>query len=335
MKYKILIPDRLEAPADIEQSVFGEEYELSLYQAKSHSEIPDKVWAECDAVLAWHDIHYSSDLLTKMKNCKVIVRVGVGYDNIDLEAAKANDIIICNVPDYGTDDVADHAMALILSLSRGIAEYNIAAKSGQWSWETGNNLRRIKGSTLGIVGLGRIGTAVALRAKSFGLDVLFYDPYKPYGYEKVFSIERAASLFDVAANSDIITIHAPLTAETNNMINRDFFDVCKNGTMLINTARGGIVNTDHLFDAMMNNKISKAGLDVLPVEPPDPNHPLISKWKKNEKDWEGRIIITPHSAFYNRDSYIEMRRKAAEEVKRILENKEPLNRVDQISIETL
>jgi lactate dehydrogenase-like 2-hydroxyacid dehydrogenase len=327
MKIKILIPDRLEEPADIEESVFGDEFDVILYQAKSSLDIPQKDWEECNAVLAWHDINYTSELLAKMKNCKVIVRVGVGYDNVDLVAARENNIIVSNIPDYGTDDVADHSMALILTISRGILEYNNSAKSGFWSWDKANNLSRIKGSTLGIIGLGRIGTAVALRAKSFGLKVIFYDPYKDYGYEKALSIERVDSLLELAKHSDIITIHTPLTEETNKMIDVDFFNKCKNDSILINTARGTIVDLDDLYEAMVSSKISKVGLDVLPVEPPDTNHPLIKKWYSNDKEWEGRIIITPHSAFYNSDSYIEMRKKAAEEALRVLLKQKPLYRI--------
>ena len=280
----------------------------------------------CDAVLAWHEIQYSSSLLNKMKNCKVIVRVGVGYDNVLLQSASENNIIVCNVPDYGTDDVADHTMALMLSLCRGIENYNKAARNNIWEWETGSELKRIKGLNLGIIGLGRIGTAVALRAKSFGMNIRFYDPYKPFGYEKTFSFERELTLNSLAVNSDIITIHTPLTPETKGMINKLFFDNCKEDTILINTARGPIVNLDDLYNAMLDGKIRKTGMDVLPKEPPQRDHPLIQKWIDN-KDWNERIIITPHSAFYNQDSYAEMRRKAAEEALRVLRNEKPLNQV--------
>ena len=320
MGFRILIPDRLKDNADIEQQVFGSETIIELFNATSAKDIPDTVWSNCDAILAWHEIQYTPSLIQKMKNCKVIVRVGVGYDNVNLQAAEQNNIKVCNVPDYGTDDVADHAMAFILSLSRGLPEYESAARKGDWSWETGVGLRRLKGSNLGIIGLGRIGTAVALRAKAFGLNVLFYDPYKPQGIEKSLSLERVDSLYELAEKSRIITIHAPLTSETSKMIDEGFFNTCNKGTILVNTARGGIIDFDHLHDAMLNEIIYKTGLDVLPVEPADLSHPLIKKWKENNSDWERRIQITPHCAFYNAESYVEMRRKAAEEALRVLNN---------------
>jgi lactate dehydrogenase-like 2-hydroxyacid dehydrogenase len=322
MKYLVIIPDRIKSNADIEKKVLNNS-DVELFGAVESKQIPDSIWEKCNAVLAWHEIQYDRELLSKMKNCKVIVRVGVGYDNVDLKAAEDFGIMVCNVPDYGTDDVADHAMGLMLSLCRGLFIYNDSAKNGIWKWEPGNDLRRIKGSTLGIIGLGRIGTAVALRAKSFGLNVRFYDPYKPYGYEKAFSIERDESLFDLAKNSNIISVHTPLTNETKMMINKRFFASCNKNTIFINTARGQIVNLDDLYEAMIDDQVLFAGMDVLPVEPADQNHPLIKEWLTNNGIIKNRIIITPHSAFYNQDSYVEMRRKAAEEVKRVLNNQKP------------
>lgn len=328
MKFSVLIPDRITTDAEIEKSVFGDKAEITLCGAVNSSQIPGEVWSSTNAVLAWHEIQYDKELLLKMKNCKVIVRVGVGYDNVDLNAADELGITVCNVPDYGTDDVADHAMSLILSLSRSLHNYDKMARDKIWKWETGFALRRLKGRSVGIVGLGRIGTAVALRAKSFGLGVRFYDPYKPNGYEKSLNVERDYSLHKLASNSDIISIHAPLTKETKLMINKRFFESCRNQSIFINTARGMIVNIDDLYEAMVSNKILFAGLDVLSSEPPDENHPLIKSWIKDE-DWiKGRIIITPHSAFFNQDSYKEMREKAALEALRVLNNELPLNRVN-------
>ncbi|MCK9282218.1 MAG: C-terminal binding protein [Melioribacteraceae bacterium] len=326
-KYKILIPDRLVPPADIEESVFGDEAELQLFQAVNAHEIEDKVWEECDAVLAWHELYFDKNLLSKMENCKVIVRVGVGYDNIDIVSAAEFGIIVCNVPDYGTDDVADHTMALMLSLCRGIKFYDVAAKEGIWKWEPGSKLRRVKGSTLGIIGLGRIGTAVALRAKAFGLNVRFYDPYKSHGYEKALSLGRDYSLSQLAENSDIISIHTPLTNETKMMIGKDFFESCKNEIIFINTARGQIVNLNSLYEAMKEGKVLFAGLDVLETEPPQFDNPFIKEWSGDKGALKDRVIITPHSAFYNKESYIEMRKKAAEEALRILKGEKPFYEV--------
>jgi len=324
-KFNILIPDRLKPPADIEAQIFCDGTEIILKQATHSNEIEDKIWEECDAVLAWHEIQYDKELLKKMKNCKVIVRVGVGYDNVDINAAYKLGIKVCNVPDYGTNDVADHTIALMLTLGRGIEIYHKAAKEGDWRWEVAGDLRRINGLNIGIIGLGRIGTAVSLRAKEFGLNVYFYDPYKPDGYEKSLGISRVNDLFNIANVSDIISIHAPLTEETNRMIEAEFFKRCRTGMMLINTARGPIVDLNELYKSMKKNKVHSAGLDVLPIEPANLDNPLIFAWK-NDEDWlKGRLVITPHCAFFNKQSYSEMRRKAAEEAKRVLLGQSPRN----------
>ena len=179
MSYRILIPDLLKPPADVEQMIFGTGVEIILSQANHVKEISDEVWGSCDAILPWHNLYFDEETISKMKKCKVLVRIGAGHDNVDLEAAKKHGIIVCNVPDYGTNDVADHAMALILSLSRGLPAYNESVLNRQWKWESAGNLRRLMAANLGIIGLGRIGTATAIRGKAFGLNVGFYDPYLP------------------------------------------------------------------------------------------------------------------------------------------------------------
>ena len=325
---KVLIPDR-STEATIEKDVFGGNYEVITPNAADISEIKDEIWASCDGMLVWHDFEYSKDIISKLSNCKAIVRVGTGYDNIDLEAGAERSIIVSNVPDYGTNDVADHTWALILALERGILRFNQSMlDKGPWSWELGTNLERIQDKTLGIIGLGRIGTAVAMRAKAFGMKVVFYDPYISIGIEKSLNISRVHHLTDLLKGSDIVTIHTPLTDLTKGMVNTEFFNKMKSGSSLYNTARGEIIVFDDLYNALTENKIKWAGLDVLETEPIDYNHPLIKAWQQDESWISGRLVITPHTAFYNKQSYEEMKRKAAEELKRILENNKPLNQVN-------
>lgn len=324
----ILIPDRISIP-DVEKEVFGDDFEIISPCSTNALDIDDNIWSNADAILAWHDLMYNEEIIEKLTSCKVIVRVGVGYDNVDLEATKRRKIIVCNVPDYGTNDVADHTIALMLSLARGIERYNHEVKyNNRWEWNIDGGLRRLTGSTLGIIGLGRIGTATVLRAKAFGMNITFYDPYVPAGKDKALQITRVDLLYDLLERADIVSIHTPLTDETKTMVNKEFFNNIKKKTIIINTARGQIIELDALYHALRNNAIKAAGLDVLPQEPPDKNHPLIKAWQ-NDEDWlKGRFIITPHSAFYNKESYIEMRKKAAEEAQRVLEGVEAKNRVD-------
>ena len=328
MKNKILIPDRLKENTEIEDKIFGKGYQVITQNKKHANQIPDEIWQSADAILAWHEITYDADLISKLQKCKVIVRIGVGFDNVDLDAAKNKGILVCNVPDYGTNDVADHAMALLLGFNRGIIAYDREVRTNNsWEWESIPILTRLSGSTLGIIGLGRIGLAVSIRARMFGLKINFYDPYLPRGIEKIFEYQRHNDLFEMLGECDYLSFHTPLTSETIGMGNDKFFLNIKKNAVIINTARGGIISMDSLYKAMKNDVVRAAGLDVLENEPPDYKHPLIDAWSKQEEWLKNRLIITPHVAFYNKESYEEMREKAALEAKRVLEGQKPFNRI--------
>ena len=328
MNKKILIPDR-STEAITEKEVFGGNYNVIIPKAADISEIDDELWVSCDGMLVWHDFEYSKKIISKLSKCKGIVRVGTGFDNIDLEAASKTGIIVSNVPDYGTNDVADHTWALVLTQERGILKFNQSMlHEGPWSWELGTDLERIQDKTMGIIGLGRIGTAVAIRARAFGMKVVFYDPYISIGIEKSLNINRVHHLTDLLVESDIVTIHTPLTNETKGMVNAEFFNKMKRGSSIYNTARGEIIVMNDLYHALKERRIKSAGLDVLETEPIDYSHPLVKAWQRDESWISGRLVITPHTAFYNKQSYEEMRRKAAVELKRIIEGEKPLNRVN-------
>ena len=269
----ILVPDRLRPPADVEQEVFGPEAHILTPCALHTSDISDAVWASAHAILAWHDLQFTAVVITKLERCRVIVRVGVGFDNVDLQAAGRRAISVCNVPDYGTADVADHTIGLMLTLARGIYAFSeqVRASNDNWHWNAAGTLHRLAGATLGIIGLGRIGTAVALRARAFGMRVVFYDPYIPDGQDKALGVTRCYELFDLLPQADVVTIHTPLTPETQRMADAAFFARLRPGAILINTARGPIVDFDALTEALRSGRLRGAGLDVLPREPPDLN----------------------------------------------------------------
>ncbi len=320
----VLIPDRVE-DADIERGVFGEDTEVLTPNVHHADDIDTADWARADAVLAWHDLDYNAEVLGRMERCKVIVRIGAGFDNVDLEAAGHRGIAVCNVPDYGTTDVADHAMALLLSLARGVAAFDARARlaSDGWEWIHLPTLRRLAGATLGIIGLGRIGTTVALRAKAFGMRVVFYDPYVPEGLDKALGVTRLRDLRQLAAESDAVTFHTPLTPETRGLADAAFFEAIQPGALLVNVARGPVVDLDALTAALRSGRVAGAGLDVLPQEPPDPEHPLIRAWLDRD-DWiADRLLITPHLAFLCDAAVHEMREKGAQEAGRALRG-EPL-----------
>lgn len=323
----VIIPDVLKTAPDIEQKVFGVDTEI-LVAGKTHSnQISDKNWKKCDAILAWDQIEYDATLLEKMRNCKVIVRVGVGYDNIDSLKARELGINVCNVPDYGTEEVADHAIGMLLSLARGLPDYINRARNGDWS-RTHEMPFRLRGLTMGFIGVGRIGTATLMRARAFGMNIVFYDPYVNDGYEKALGVDRVDTLEDLAKIADIISINTPLSEETNKMIGRKFFSVLKPGAIVINTARGPIIDLEALKEAMLNNIVWAAGLDVLPVEPSDDSQTLIRAWEKGELWIRDRLVVTPHVAFYSPESYEEMRRKAAEEALRVVLGEQARNCVN-------
>lgn len=328
-RWHVLIPDRLTSAPDVERAVLGTDTVFLTPGASDAAEVPDAYWTQADAILAWHEVRIGDDVVARLERCKVIVRVGAGFDNVDLESAARRGIPVCNVPDYGTNDVADHTLALILALSRGIVAYDDAARHGRWEWDAAGPLNRVTGAACGIVGLGRIGTATALRAKAFGMPVLFFDPYKDAGYDKALGIERVWTLEALLERSDVVTLHMPLTDETRGMAGASFFARCRPGALFINVARGLCLDLDALHDALRSGRLRGAGLDVLPQEPPWPDHPLIDAWRRGEPWIAGRLVITPHAAFYNRESYVEMRRKAAEEVLRVLQGEEPRNCVNR------
>jgi C-terminal binding protein len=324
---KILIPDVIKPPVDIEREIFGLEAEIITGEATHSEMISDEIWKECNAVLAFDQLDYNKKLLSKMSSCKIIVRVGVGYDNVDIVEAKNRNIVVCNIPDYGTEEVADHAMALMLSLARGLPEYSRKVKLRDWDRHNSMPFR-LRDKVMGIIGLGRIGTATALRSKAFGMKVIFYDPYINDGYDKALGVERVRYLEDIARASDIISLHTPLTLETEGMLDDSFFAHVDRNPIIINTARGPIIDIAALEKAMREGVVKAAGLDVLPIEPSDDSQQLIVDYEQDEEWLRGRLLVTPHVSFCCPESFEEMRRKASVEALRVLNGEEARNCVN-------
>jgi len=321
-KYTVLMPDVISNP-DIEMRVFGEQFQMITPNVSKVDDVSWDIWRNADAIMAWHTLQYDLALIKQLKNCKIFIRFGVGFDNVDLKTAGELGIIVSNVPDYGTTDVADHTIALLLSFSRGIYAYLESVINNQWHWQQASTLKRLSGATLGIIGLGRIGTATAMRAKGLGMKLLFYDPYLPEGVDKALGIGRCYELNELLAQSDAVSLHTPLTEETRGMANEDFFKAMKPGSIFINTARGQIVDPVALYDALKSGHLAAAGVDVWPTEPPPDSDRLIKAWRDGEPWIRHRFIHTPHSAFYCQESWEELRMKGAMEVKRVLIGEKP------------
>lgn len=242
--------------------------------------------------------------IEQLDKCQVIVRMSVGIDHVDLDAATDHGIVISHCPDYCTDEVADHAMALIMALNRRIVEVNEDLHKGAWvdrSYHTQKILRGpvppLRELTLGIVGLGRIGQSVARRAAPFGLRLIATDPYVDPAVAASLGVELVL-LDELAAQADIITLHCPLTPETRGMIDSAFFDKVKPTTVLVNTARGPIVDMDDIAAALADGRLAAAGLDVVDPEPLPSSSPLYSL---------PNVILTPHDAYYSERSRVQVR----------------------------
>ncbi|HEX7007639.1 MAG TPA: C-terminal binding protein [Alphaproteobacteria bacterium] len=313
---RLLFPD---APLDdlsIEREATGPGIELVHYRETDPARVPASAWAECDGIVCYHLMHLDAAALARTRRCRIIVRAGVGFDNVDLEAAAARGIAVCNTPDYGTTDVADHAIAMLLDLTRGVPRYAANLKRdpvGGWRWQDGApNQRRLRGARFGVVGLGRIGVATARRAAAFDMKVGFYDPHLPPGVELAHNFERFDTLETLLAASDVVSLHTPLTPATRGLIDAAAVAAMKPGAILINTARGPVVDLDAVYDGLKSGRIGGAGLDVLPSEPPDPKHPLIAAYAADAPWLRDRLVLSPHSAFYCPESLYDLRYKTAE-----------------------
>jgi lactate dehydrogenase-like 2-hydroxyacid dehydrogenase len=316
MTLKVLYPDaQFAGDASIEKKVFGDRAQLSVFHDDEIPPYDAPLWSGYDAIVCYHDANLDGSLIKRLDRCRVIVRAGVGFDQVDIATCASLGIPVCNTPDYGTTDVADHAIGLMLGLTRGIVAYHNALKADfvtGWAFATPPTIRRLSGRIFGVIGLGRIGTATALRAKGLGMQVVFFDPYRTTGTELALGFSRAKTLDELLAAADVISLHTPLSAETRNLIDRAAIKKMKPGAFVVNTSRGPVVELDAVLEGIRSGQLAGAGLDVFPVEPPTGREPLLKALQANDPALAGRLIITPHSAFYSPSSLEDLRRKSAE-----------------------
>lgn len=314
MKYIVLFPDGRTEDLATEREVVGSDVVLLNPRKTTFDAIPLADWERADAIVVAR-VPIDAKVVPHLKRTRIVVRHGVGYDNVDLKACGEAGIPVCNVPDYGTTDVADTAIAMMLTFARGTALMDNALRAdlrGNWNQTLNITARRLRGACFGVIGLGRIGTAAALRARAFGMDVAFYDPYLPNGIDLSFGFRRTRTLEALLGIADVITIHTPLTSETRSMINASAVAAMKPGAFLMNTARGPICDTAALLEGLKNGKLAAVGLDTLPKEPAALSDPLVAAWHADEPWIRGRVLINPHSGFYSPDSFVDLARKAME-----------------------
>lgn len=263
----------------------------------------------------------TAEVIAGMPRCKAIGRFGIGVDNIDLEAATAAGIQVCYVPDYCVDEVSDHAMSLLLSLARKITAANNMVQTGTWSAAQLAPVFRLRGRIMGLLGLGKIPQALVPKAQAFGLEVIAHDPFVPEDVATDLGVELV-DFETLLARSDYISAHAPLTDSTHHLFSDDAFKRMKPDALLINTARGPLVDEVALARALDAGEIGGAGLDVLAEEPPGKDNPLLHR---------NNVILTPHAAFYSEEALIELQTKAAQDVVSVLRGEVPRYPVNQLA----
>jgi D-3-phosphoglycerate dehydrogenase len=316
-RYRVAITDADYESHEPERKVLSKlNVELVKFQCGTEGEVIKNCW-DADALLNQY-APITRRVIERLKNARIVVRYGIGVDNIDLKAATERGIFVANVI-YETCDVADHTVALILTLARKIPWVNQKVKEGRWDWREVQPVERIKGKTVGIIGFGRIGREVASRMKAFKTEIIAYDPYvPPETFEK--KHVKKVDLETLLSISDIIVIHVPLSKETHHLINEKRLSLMKKTALLVNTSRGPVVEEAALYKALKEGWLTAAALDVLEKEPPEKDNPLLRL--KN-------VLITPHMAWYSTSSLTEIQTKAAEEVARVLSGHSPRNLVNK------
>ncbi len=324
----ILYPERMYPDHAEERRIFGPEARIVMRDTKLLGDLAAADCAEAEGLMIFRQWVRPADI-ARFPRLRAIVRMGVGYDRIDRAAAAARGILICNVPDYGTTEVADHAIALTLALRRGLLMHHDAQRAeppAPWVANPSPLLRRLSTQGFGIVGLGRIGTAVALRAKALGFQVAFFDPYRPNGAELALGIGRAGSLEELLRRADVLSLHTPQTPETIGMIGAAQLALLPQDAVVVSTARGTAIDVDALEAALREGRLAGAGLDVLPVEPPVEPVPALLRAYRERAPWTiGRLIITPHSAYHSPEAHRDIRVKSAETMRAALFSNHPQN----------
>lgn len=267
---------------------------------------------EADGILVTY-AQITAGVIEQLQKCRIIARFGIGVDNVDIAAASEAGIVVTRVPDYCIDEVSDHALALLLALARKIPFANRQVQAGRWEMQAVVPIHRLRGRTLGLVGFGQIPQTLAPKAQALGLDVITYDPYISDEVAAESGVRRV-SFETLLQTADYVSIHAPLTEETRSMFSRDAFEQMKPNALLINTARGPLIDEEALAEALDAGHLAGAGLDVMPQEPPPADSPLLDR---------DNVVLTPHMAFYSEESLIELQTKAAQEVARVLGDEPP------------
>jgi D-3-phosphoglycerate dehydrogenase / 2-oxoglutarate reductase len=314
---KILITDIAWKGLDLEEKILSRLGATLVLAERGDEQELASLAADVDGILTcWKQV--TEKVLRNAAKCLSVGRYGIGLDNIDLGFATKSGIVVTNVPTYCVDEVSEHAMAMILSMARGVAFFDRAIKGGTYNLNAGTPLYRMNGKTLGIVGFGNIGRALYRKAKGFGLKVISYDPKTSSQSIEGFDVELV-SFQDLLRNSDYVSIHAPLTSETRHLFNLEAFRLMKPSAFLVNTSRGDLIDPEALLEALNQKLLAGAGLDVFSPEPPDPRSALLQ---------HPRLVATPHAAFNSEESLVDLRETTARQMADVLSGKLPAHVVN-------
>lgn len=312
--WKVLVTDHPWPDVEVERSILATVPAELIVPAASDVATLAAAARDVDAIMTcWAKVPEA--VLGASGRCRIVARMGVGLDNIDVGAATARNILVTNVPDYCTEEVAEHALAMLLALARKVAFYHYESKSGRYDLNAGPPLRRVAGKTLGIVGLGKIGRRMAAKAAAVGLRVLAADPQPGLPMPEV----TRCDLAELLRQSDFVSLHLPLTPATRHLIGAEQLRQMKPGAYLINTARGALVDTEALAAALASGGLAGAALDVQETEPPELNRAPYN---------DPRVIVTPHASFLSEESLLELRQRVARQVADALAGRRPPNVVN-------
>jgi D-3-phosphoglycerate dehydrogenase len=305
--YKVVVSDQVFPSVEVERSLLAEiDADLTVASGDVETVLADA--ADADAILNTY-LPWDAASIARLTRCKIIARYGIGFDNVDLKAAADAGIVVTNVPDYSVEEVATHALALILASLRKVVTADDSVRNGTWSIDTFRPIRRLSTLTFGLVGYGRIARRIAAPLEALGAHIIAHDPYLQPGPD----FPPLLELETVLSRADIISLHLPLTEETRGIIGSDALARMKADAILINTSRGPLVDLDAVATALKTGQLGAAGLDVFDVEPLD----------ASRVEGVPNLIVTPHMAYYSEEALAESQRKAATQVIKVLTGEKP------------
>ena len=317
MTYRVLVSDAkvldLERHGDPLESIGAQ---IEVTDAKRPEALLEAA-AGADALVVDSVTQVTAEVLEGVDSLRVVGRGGIGVDNIDIDAAVNNDVTVVNVPAYSLEEVSTHALALLLGCLRRVGLHDRAVKRGEWDWSLGAPIHRLRDETVGLVAFGKIARRLAMKLRGFDVDVVAADPYVSIHRMEELGVERV-SFDELLDRARYVSVHAPLTDETRGLFDAEAFGAMRDGAILVNTARGPIVEEAALVDALEDGSLAAAGLDVRETEPPGAS-PL------HERD---DVLLTPHTAWYSEESRAELSHTVSEDVARVLRGDPPMNPVD-------